>query len=46
MFFAPFGPVEATVPRVTEIREAAFEEMFGGEMRDGAVVRFEPRKGE
>lgn len=42
VFLTPFGPIETGVAGVTEIREAAFEEMFGGEMADGGIVGLEP----
>ena len=42
MFAAPFGPVEARVTGVTEMFEATFLEMFGGEVTDGDVIGFEP----
>ena len=42
MFAAPFGPVETRIAGVAEMFEAAFLEVFGGEMADGDVVGFEP----
>ena len=42
MFAAPFGPIETRVAGVTKMFEAAFLEMFGGEMADGDVVGLEP----
>ena len=45
MFAAPFGPIKARIAGVAKMFEAAFLEMFGGEMADGDVVGFEPWKG-
>jgi hypothetical protein len=44
MFAAPLGPIETRVAGETEMFEAAFEKMIGGEMGDCAVVGLEPRK--
>src|SRR5688500_20126906 len=42
MFATPIRPVKACVAGVTEKFEAAFEEMIGGQLGDGAIIGLEP----